>query len=67
MAESQIHQQYLCRLCSIVPLQYVLLMLMALARPEKKDFLGFKNLALYIYCMYMAKNIYSYAVVMVST
>ena len=32
VAECQIHQQYLCNLCSTMPLQYVLLMLTGLKR-----------------------------------
>ena len=51
MAEShgQTHliQQYSCNLCSTVPLHYVLVMLTALYRPEKKDQLSVKNLCMY--------------------
>ena len=58
MADSQTHQQYLCSLCSTMPLQYILVMLTGL---KKKDQV-LKLLC--IYCMAkLSINIYSYVVI----
>ena len=58
--KSQIHQQYLCSLCSTMPLQYVLLMLQAWKERT--------NVKVYLYCMakfsirclFILSNLWSY-------
>ena len=73
MVESQIHQQYSCSLCSTVHLQYVhynmyaLLMLTALGLKRKISLVLETYVCILHGLLSFLKNIYSYAVVTVST